>query len=254
MASKRKTINGKERSGKKIKNDHYDPVNMSISELKILLKHERHVSNFELLQEFSARVDCPQKINIILDDLESKGISTISASVSSIFEDFSVGIPIESICLRYACLGNKVKNVKALFARKTKPETKDSFYWLQECCTHGWYDLAKVLLENKVPVNHTKLRKSPLSLAVDFCRFELANLLIEYGADVDQQNDIGETLLHNLCSGEMFHGSQRDRFMLIQLLVESGADLDIKNIQGHKACDVSNNYFITEYFDARNIR
>ena len=91
--------------------------------------------------------------------------------------------------------------------------------------------LAEVLQSNPGAVNNPDERGfTPLVLATYLNQKEIANTLLDMGADIDVQDAImGNTALMGVC----FKGS----FELAKLLIDKGADKNLKNANGQTALD-----------------
>jgi hypothetical protein len=91
------------------------------------------------------------------------------------------------------------------------------------------FNKVKRLIEDGADINiKNRLGLSPLHLNVSIShpyRIEIIQLLIEHGANVNTQDNGGDTLLHYLIE-------QRNNDECIQILIEKGAYIDIPNKKG----------------------
>lgn len=104
----------------------------------------------------------------------------------------------------------------------------------------AYYDeieIAQILINNGAKIN-IKTKKSGVTSLHEATkgtgRGYVAKLLIKLGADVNAQDNNGNTPLHNTASG--FTGITTE---LIDLLIRNGADRNIKNNQGKTPFDVA---------------
>jgi ankyrin repeat protein len=90
--------------------------------------------------------------------------------------------------------------------------------------------LLESLLERGADANaqDTDIDKStPLHQAIKLGSYEVARILIKYGADPNMKNDKGKTPLHLLLEQEYRgHVDINDVLVVVRLLVESGADVN----------------------------
>ncbi|CAG5116949.1 unnamed protein product [Candidula unifasciata] len=90
------------------------------------------------------------------------------------------------------------------------------------CCSRGYLELAKLLLEKGASVASTdKNLATPLHGAVDNGHIEVVKLLISHGANINSQNYRGDTPLHL--------AAYRGFTDITQCLIKAGADFRLVN-------------------------
>ena len=93
--------------------------------------------------------------------------------------------------------------------------------------------VAQLLLEYGANVNtRSKDHSTPLHIASLFGNLEIVQLLIDHSAEVDTVDDFGKTPLHNVSRGAEYE-SQEDGVRIAQLLLDHGADVNAKDRSGH---------------------
>ncbi|MCP9262962.1 Poly [ADP-ribose] polymerase [Dirofilaria immitis] len=93
-------------------------------------------------------------------------------------------------------------------------------------------EVAQFLLENGAEVNlKDKGGLIPLHNASSFGHLEIASLLIEFGAEVNHPDKWGYTPLHE--------AAQKGRTQICSLLLSNGADATLKNNEGLTALDIT---------------
>jgi ankyrin repeat protein len=166
-----------------------------------------------------------------------------------------------------------------LSENKFESETEDQ---LQDKC--DFLNLALLLLGHGVEVNRLdKNNKTPLHMSIQWGQFELANIFLEHGADVDVRSNKNQNSLHILSksvkNGEdllnfalslLKHGAavncrdkdnqtplhlaiRRNRFKLAEILLEHGADADAENYKGQTALHVLSKSDIKDGGDLLNL-
>ena len=89
-------------------------------------------------------------------------------------------------------------------------------------------EIQKLISQSPELVNQTDSRGfTPLIMATYFGRLDVAQILIDAGADLDAQDASGNTALMGVC----FKGD----VTLVNLLIDAGANLDISNNEGSTA-------------------
>jgi len=101
---------------------------------------------------------------------------------------------------------------------------------LQICCnskekSEPLIKCTQRILDLKANPNHETMEEIPLALAASNNRIDLINLLLEYKAIIDVQNQYGETPLHKALN------TSSDK--AATLLINKGASLDIANNQNN---------------------
>jgi ankyrin repeat protein len=90
--------------------------------------------------------------------------------------------------------------------------------------------------------------ETPLHWAADFNNFELTQLLIQRGADVNiPESDLGYTPLHNACGG--FGGIASTE--LVEFLIQQGANVNAQSHSGKTAANIVSNFPIHQYFSSK---
>lgn len=119
---------------------------------------------------------------------------------------------------------------------------------IHEAIIRGDAESVKQLLANGTDVNEPEKMSgsTPLVTAALFGRIEIAEYLIESGADVNMKNNDGSTALHT--------ASFFCRTEIVEMLLQNGADKTIKNNGGATALETVNGSFdpvrgIYQYFE-----
>lgn len=135
---------------------------------------------------------------------------------------------------------------------------------MKACETGNLNTIKKILNTNPVLLNRhfTKNGLTPLGTAYYNEKQDIVEYLLEKGANIDKQNNIGFTILITACFKYDYNGAkyfiehganldikdidgytalmvacQNGDIQIVRLLVNSGADIDIKDGQGHNALD-----------------
>ncbi|KAK7074714.1 hypothetical protein SK128_018101 [Halocaridina rubra] len=109
--------------------------------------------------------------------------------------------------LHIACIKGDVEKVKSLLLEGANPNTKDNAGWtpLHETCSHGFYNIAELLLQHGalVDVPGGESEENPLHDAITQGQIELVKLLRCWGASDTARNLYGNTprSLASLCMG-----------------------------------------------------
>lgn len=126
--------------------------------------------------------------------------------------------------LMYACENEHLSIVRELL--KKSPDLDDLNKQAQTALSiaviHGFFEIAKELIEHKAPVNNLSFEYSPLMYAAEYGHLDLANLLIDHGANVDEYIDSETTALT--------FAIDNNHLDMVELLIRRGAKIDI--IQG----------------------
>ncbi|NGX27175.1 MAG: hypothetical protein K940chlam6_01108, partial [Chlamydiae bacterium] len=92
-------------------------------------------------------------------------------------------------------------------------------------------DCVKILLDNGANIDESGFMGTPLDIAAAKDNLNIVQLLLTYGATID------EGALYSACE------SKNDR--IVKRFLESGADIDVKDSKGetqlHRACRAANN-------------
>ena len=110
--------------------------------------------------------------------------------------------------------------------------SKDGFLPLTLACFFGHQPIVEYLLKKGAKVNipaQNPSKVTPLHSAVARNDFNICQLLVENGADVNAQQTQGVTALHS--------AAHRGNLAIVKLLVENGADISLKMEDGSTALD-----------------
>jgi len=107
-------------------------------------------------------------------------------------------------------------------------------------CYHMTKDHIKQLILKGANVNYHDKHSlnTPLTIAVAYQKYDLCKLLVENGANVNQLNGLGNTLLMSCVGGYV---PSRD-IDIMKLLLEYGADSDFVNKDGETALMICKGY------------
>ena len=133
-----------------------------------------------------------------------------------------------------AATGNTPRIAEIL---ETQPDSinalsSDGFPPLGLACFFGHFEAAKLLLEHGADVNQqaqNAQKVAAIHAAVAVRSFEITRLLIEHGADVNAKQEQDITALH-----EAAHNGSLE---ILRLLLENGADKNAKDANGKSALD-----------------
>jgi len=101
---------------------------------------------------------------------------------------------------------------------------------------YGFKNLAEVLIQKgaDVKMKTDDLGMTPLHSAVQRGHFEIAKLLLDNGAEINAKDKDGNTALHRAALMQQYFNRE-----LSLLLIQSGIDINSKNNQGQTALDVA---------------
>lgn len=136
--------------------------------------------------------------------------------------------------------------------RLTDVQKEDGFAALHIAAVNNNIKVAShLLVKGSATVDiRTKNKKTPLHLATEESYFNMIKLLLDYGAEVNAQDDEGMTPLHfvvkkgtlqqELLTALMssMKGTQVEKIKIACLLVESGAKIDVRNSSGKTPIDI----------------
>ena len=128
----------------------------------------------------------------------------------------------------YAIRAGDHVTVKTLLCQDVSVRDKDRCgdTGLHEACRAGQTDIADLLIQLGADVNiKNDHGNTGLHVACSAGQTDIADLLIQLGADVNIKSDHGNTGLHEACSA-----GQKD---IADLLIQQGADVNIKNNDHH---------------------
>jgi len=117
---------------------------------------------------------------------------------------------------------------------------------LMEAVIKGDHTLVDILLANGADPNMRDRRNwTPLHFAAQSYDADSVHKLVEHGAEINAQNDFGNTPISNAVF------NSRGRGQIIEFLLSRGADASIKNKSGISAIDLAksiSNYSVSQYF------
>ena len=113
----------------------------------------------------------------------------------------------------------------------SSPKAKQFLLFL-EALESGNVDSVKNFIEDGVNVNISHSGVTPLMIAASKGLVEIAKMIIQAGANVNEQNDEGWTALHKAASDQ-------NKSSIVALLMESGINLDLKNKSGKTALQLA---------------
>jgi len=101
---------------------------------------------------------------------------------------------------------------------------------------YGFKNLAEVLIQNgaDVKIKTDDLGMTPLHAASQRGHFEIAKLLLDKGAEINAKDKEGNTALHRAAVMQQYFNRE-----LPLLLIQSGIDINSKNNQGQTALDIA---------------
>jgi ankyrin repeat protein len=94
----------------------------------------------------------------------------------------------------------------------------------------GSAEIVEILIAHGAKIESVFAGRTPLHVATTFAKFEIAELLLANGADVNAQESFGLTPLHRAAIWP--------RKDLIELLLKNGANVDMKDEFGHTPLDI----------------
>ncbi len=104
-------------------------------------------------------------------------------------------------------------------------------YQLFQAILAGDVNGAKQVIDQGASVNKDEEDWIPLDCAMFYGQFEVAELLIKNGAEVNDQDSEGNSLLHLALD--------YDRIEMVKLLIEHGAKINVKNSEGQRPLAVA---------------
>lgn len=134
-----------------------------------------------------------------------------------------------------AALENNINELQECLAQGADVNAKNGAYsgsWtaLMVACANGHIQIANILIENGADVNISdNTGETALMVASANDNLETIKLLIQHGADVNTKDIDGETAL--------MVASQNGHIATINFLVENGADVNAKDSDGWTALD-----------------
>lgn len=163
----------------------------------------------------------------------------IQAHLSNTFKNISLFINMQNekgmTLLHEAVQGDKVDIVKYLIDHGADVNKKDNFGRTPLRCVNFWNrnhapDIIRVLLENRADPNTKDSEgETPLAKVCEMGDEESAKLLVEYGANVNEENGRGATPFHYsiwAMAGDRCSAS------LAKFLIDKGADINAKTKDG----------------------
>ncbi|XP_049336563.1 B-cell lymphoma 3 protein homolog [Astyanax mexicanus] len=112
----------------------------------------------------------------------------------------------------------------------------------------GKKNLAKMLLDSGADINAVDIKsgRSPLMHAVENNCLEMVNFLIENGCNVNAQSYSGNTALHSACG--------RGEVDAVRVLLKNGADSSLKNYHNDTAVMVAKNKKVSDVLRGKTTR
>uniref|UniRef100_A0A4W4EG92 Ankyrin repeat and EF-hand domain containing 1a n=1 Tax=Electrophorus electricus TaxID=8005 RepID=A0A4W4EG92_ELEEL len=138
-----------------------------------------------------------------------------------------------SCCVR----AGDTESLRLAFSRNVPVDVKDGFYKtpLMTACATGSYEVAEFLLELGADVNaRDQFSWSPLHHACHAGQLDIIKLLVEAGASVDTPTLGGATPL--------MRAIESSRFCCVDYLLKAGATVTAKNKAGQSCMDVARAY------------
>ncbi|XP_061700223.1 tonsoku-like protein [Syngnathoides biaculeatus] len=120
-------------------------------------------------------------------------------------------------CLHRACIDGDLRQVQYLIEQGHPVNPRDYTGWtpLHEACNFGRYDIAAVLLDRGANINDQGGEMcdglTPLHDALNCGHFQVARLLVERGADVNLRNQNGQTALDTLRQWHKIYKKELDQ-------------------------------------------
>ena len=117
-----------------------------------------------------------------------------------------------------------MKTLKTYKQLLTEKVTETDYELMFNSAIVGGYDFLKRQLEAGADPNteHKLYNHSLLKYAINNSQEKIIKLLIDYGADINETDDRGRTLLIQLCSSGLFSDSEK----MVKILIDSGADIN----------------------------
>lgn len=131
----------------------------------------------------------------------------------------------------------EIEAIKSLILQKTSIVNEfspDGFTALGLACFFGHVEVVKLLLLEKANPNLSSansFKVTPLHSACAISNFEIANLLIRNGADVNARQQQGVTPLHS--------AAYNGKIELVKLLIQNGADTSAEMENGKTTADIA---------------
>ena len=115
------------------------------------------------------------------------------------------------------------------------------------CRSHASLEILSCLIENGASINAcTNCKVTPLMMAVENCHKDVVSYLIEHGANVDLQDEDGDTALHYVAYQE----SRVDKTETFLTLSTAGASCLCKNSKGLTSLLVASGQGLTEVVES----
>ncbi|KAK3587573.1 hypothetical protein CHS0354_004863 [Potamilus streckersoni] len=143
--------------------------------------------------------------------------------------------------LHEACEKNKVKAVEIILSKACQivdETTPEGLTALHIATNNDFVEIVSLLLEKGKanPDLPDAQKRTPLMLAVSKGLKRIVEVLLQGGANINKQDDDGDTALHVILKHE-----SKENYMginIVYLLVENGADINLKNKEGKTAYDL----------------
>ncbi|XP_045200251.2 ankyrin repeat and SOCS box protein 13-like [Mercenaria mercenaria] len=149
--------------------------------------------------------------------------------VNTLYQDLSL-ISTKSI-LHMCCEKGRIDCVKVLLEEGANLAARDAWYQtpLMYCMITQWYEIAEILLNHDRDVIDIgdMYGRTALHIAVKNAAIEGVELLLRYGAEVNNVDEKGITPLNSVCGDKEVSAS--DLVEIVRLLLEAGADPNCKD-------------------------
>lgn len=150
------------------------------------------------------------------------------ARVDKWLADGSTSLHIAAINGNYAIAKLLIKNGASLNVKTIDENLSPLFFAIMS----GSLETVKLLVESGAGLSFVGFGSvSPVFVALDFKKVSIADYFLEYGFDINQQDDNGNTM----AIWAIMNGKPE----FFSYLLEHNADLTLKNIEGKTALDVA---------------
>ena len=198
-------------------------------------KNECHVTPLMMAARMARGMESLKILEFILTNInvneidaqDSSGKSALLYACSNI--DESSSIEACRILLRYGASPNLLddKGCNALMVYALNNKSGDSI------------GLARLLIDHNVNIHESSTNNKLTALMIACLRFDytkdesLISILIRSGADINKQNQQGDSILMQLCKKKL-----EKSIDVIKLLIKYNASVEIVNQQGHTVIDI----------------
>lgn len=159
----------------------------------------------------------------------AEGVAQVVADPGAIHEKTSLG----ETALHYLSVENQLDAVRELTRRGATVDTVNEVGStpLSDACSLGYLDLVRLLLEHGAALWLEGQHDPTLHQAVRGGNVEIVRLILDAGANVNEQADLAEAPLHLAV--------EDDKVEIAALLMSRGADPHLKRIFDESALDVA---------------